>query len=193
MINPRHVDLKKNDFPLKKNLNKLSLDKLKNSNKIKNSNKFSRKISKKGAAAWLSWVLIVAFSVGLGAFMFRWMTGFTEGTTSQITSRVEQSDCNQIGISVADACQTVGELRLNLVNKKGLNIDQVLINYIDLYDNPGTKIINVSLRINKPERVSILKQGIIKQFEIIPRSVSKDKVISCTDNVVVVSNIKQCG
>lgn len=148
--------------------------------------------SKRGDSAWLSWILIVAFSVGLGAFMFKWMTGFTQSSTSQITSRVEQSDCTQIGVSIYDACQTVEELRLSLVNKKSLNIDQILVNYVDIYDNPGTKTINLSLRVNKPEKVSLLKQGILKQFEIIPRSVSKDKIIMCNDNTVVMTNIRQC-
>lgn len=147
---------------------------------------------KAGDSAWLSWILIIAFSVGLGAFMFKWMTGFTQSSTNQITSRVEQSDCTQIGVSIYDACQTVEELRLSLVNKKSLNVDQILVNYVDIYDNPGTKTINVSLRVNKPEKISLLKQGILKQFEIIPRSISKDKVIMCNDNTVVMTNIKQC-
>ena len=148
---------------------------------------------KKGDSAWLSWILLVSFSVGLGVFMFKWMTGFTQSSTQQIASRVEQSDCTSIGISILEACQTPEELRLTLVNKKSLNVDQILINYVDIYDNPGTKVINFSLRVNKPEKLSVLKQGITKQFELIPKAITQDKIIVCNDNSVVMSNIKQCS
>lgn len=148
--------------------------------------------SKKGAAAWLSWVLIISFSVGLGAFMFRWMTGFTQNTADKLSDKVEESDCNLIGISVLDACQTVEELKLELDNKRSLNVDQIVLNYIDIYDNPETKILDFSLRVNKKEKLSVLKQGIIKQFELIPRAIREDKIISCTENTVVLSNIRHC-
>ena len=148
--------------------------------------------TKKGAAAWLSWVLIISFSVGLGAFMFKWMTGFTQSTADKLADKVEESDCELIGVSVLDSCQTVEELKLEIQNKKNLNVDQILINYIDIYDNPGTKVLNYSLRVNKKEKLSVLKQGIIKQFEIVPRAFREDKIIVCNENAVVVTNIRHC-
>lgn len=148
--------------------------------------------TKKGAAAWLSWVLIISFSVGLGAFMFRWMTGFTQSTADKLADKVEESDCELIGVSVLDSCQTVEELKLELQNKKNLNVDQILINYIDIYDNPGTKVLNYSLRVNKKEKINILKQGIIKQFELIPRAFREDKIIVCNENTVVLTDIRHC-
>jgi len=78
------------------------------------------------------------------------------------------------------------------IESADINTPAVFGNYVDIYDNPGTKTINVSLRVNKPEKVSLLKQGILKQFEIVPRSITKGKIIMCNDNTVVMTNIKQC-
>lgn len=155
-------------------------------------NLFSLFSSKKGDSTWISWILIISFSVGLGVFMYKWMTGFTTSTTNQMMSRMEESDCTMIGVSVLDSCQTVEELRLTLINKKGLNVDQFIINYVDIYDNPGVKAVNFSLRVNKREELRVLKQGIVKQFEIIPRAFVKDKIISCSDNTVIVEKIRHC-
>ncbi|MBN2880605.1 hypothetical protein JXM83_01005 [Candidatus Woesearchaeota archaeon] len=148
---------------------------------------------KHGAAAWLSWVLIISFSVGLGAFMFKWMTGFTTSTTEKLSAKVEESDCTLIGVSILDVCQTVEELRLEIVNKKSLNVDQLVFSYVDIYDNPYNKVLNFSLRVNKKETLTILKQGIVKQFELIPKAFTDDKVITCNDNTVTVSKIRHCG
>ncbi|MCX6709977.1 MAG: hypothetical protein NTV63_03445, partial [Candidatus Woesearchaeota archaeon] len=107
------------------------------------------KISRKGVATWISWVLIMAFTVALGTFVFRWSSGYAESSAADIGDRSARSSCDSAAIEIRSACQTEGVIYATIENKKDLRIDQIVFSMFDIFGNAESREKVISLGVGE--------------------------------------------
>src|SRR3989344_6874644 len=104
--------------------------------------------AKKADFVWISWVLLMAFVVGLSAVMYNWIFGFTTSSTEQIEERATNSQqCDLIGISIDHYCQDTKNLYLDITNRNSLSVQRLVINMFDVYNDPITDNAEYSVKI----------------------------------------------
>lgn len=124
---------------------------------------------KKGIEAWISWVLIVGFSVAVGALVMRFMTGFTTSTVEEMIERDNQQTlCDSAAISVKAICQNTQVLNINVSNNGNMRVEELLFRMYDIYNMPQVTYKNLTINTEKTLSVGVVKQGVIKQAEIMP-------------------------
>jgi hypothetical protein len=150
--------------------------------------------SKKGAALWISWVLLLAFVVGLSVFMFRWSQDRSEVFAKELRIMADTAECDSVGIRIEDICQNPQSLNMNISNKNSIRVDQFVMNIYDVYlENPLSRTVNVSLYPSEIENVKVLKQSTTQQLEIVPVVFTEDDKIFCYKKTVTVTDIDYCG
>jgi len=83
-------------------------------------------MNKKSQDAWISYVLLVGFTVAIAAFMYQWMTGFSTDKTIEIKERVYNSElCGSIAASMT-ACNSSQTLNINVTNRGDIRINQLI-------------------------------------------------------------------
>jgi len=91
-----------------------------------------KKIRKKAASEWISYVLLIGFTVALAAFVYAWMTGYTTKSVTDVKERVYNSDlCDSLGVS-AIAClnsSSSQNLYINVTNRGDLRITKLLFRF----------------------------------------------------------------
>jgi len=144
-----------------------------------------RRMEKKAMSEWISYVLLVGFTVALAAFVYVWMTGYTSQSAQSVKERAYDSDlCDSLGVSVA-ACMNSSpsqNLYINVTNRGDLRITKLTFRFfqsempvseieIDSIINPQhTKNFSIS-QVNFTGVVN----GSIK-VEVIPET-SKDNIL----------------
>ena len=148
---------------------------------------------KKGIQAWISWVLIVGFSIAIGALVMRFMTGFATGTVEEMIERDNQQKlCDSASISVRGICQNTQVLNINVSNNGNLRIDELLFRMYDIYTVPQVTYKNQTINTEKTLAVGVVKQGVIKQVEVMPVVQEGRKRYICQNKKVTKSDVAFC-
>lgn len=150
--------------------------------------------TKKGVSEWLSWVLLVALAVIVGAFVLQW-------TRSQATETVEDiaekgdilTLCQEAGLAVLGYCQDTQTLNINVTNNNNRKVDALIVRGFDIYDMPQGGQKNISLDPEKSKNVVVVKQGVLKKAEIMPVIVVGKKRVICQSRKVSIESIPFCS
>ena len=151
-----------------------------------------RKLGKKGVEAYVSWILLTAFAVAISVFMYSWINSQVETSVDNIEQRSDLSMCDDIGLNIKNMCQNTQTLNTNITNVKLLAVSQLNFRFFDLYDNVDQRQVNITIRPGDTQFIEVIKQGTLKQVEIIPVIKQDNKIITCTKSMLSAENIKIC-
>ena len=149
--------------------------------------------SKKAAAIWMSWVLLMGFVVGLSVFMFGWAEDRGEVFVGQLEGLSDTAECDSVGIRVQEICQNTESLNMKIANRNTLTVDRLaFLIYDSLGQYAGSRIVNVSIAPDTVESLKVLKQGTVVQVEIVPIIVTPREPITCNRKSVLLERIDAC-
>ncbi len=147
---------------------------------------------KKGVSVYISWILIMLLAVILSAIMYTWYVNRTKDATERLIKETTSEACNNIGIMINGVCQRTQYIKINITNVMDMRVDQIVFNFIDLYDYPETKISDVTIYPGETESMEIIKQGTLKQIEISPVMIIRGERYICSNRKVFKYRIAQC-
>ncbi|PIN69254.1 hypothetical protein COV93_06265 [Candidatus Woesearchaeota archaeon CG11_big_fil_rev_8_21_14_0_20_43_8] len=153
-----------------------------------------RLIQKKGQSHWLSWILLSALTLIVTVFMYRWMTGYAEDTSTEIIKTFENTEeCDNVAMDM-QACQsaTKSVLYINVTNRGYLTINGFLFHLYDAHDNVVNRAQNETIRPNYQKKLTIVRQGIVEHLEAIPVIIKEESEIICSKKTVTVENVGMC-
>ena len=152
----------------------------------------SRKIFKKGDFVWISWVLLLAFTVVTSAILYNWMFGFTKGSSENIQKRaMNAQQCDSVGLSIDSACQDSKSLYIDLTNRNTLNVDIAIVRLYNIYGEPMEPLLEkrISLPPKETTRIQVAKAGAVQKADIIPITIQSGVEITCTERVSHTDNV----
>lgn len=124
---------------------------------------FSNKSNKKSMELWLSWVILVAFTIGMGALLTTWMFEYSDSTSESIKEVVyNEGDCNHASFTINDICNTTSSTDINITNKGTLNIDAIIFRF---YTDEGANNV-VNIRYNLTDENITFKPGRTRQISV---------------------------
>ena len=147
---------------------------------------------KKGIAEYVSWVLLISFAAAMSIFMYGWISSQVETHSQNLQERSDTSLCDDVGINIVSVCQNTQTLNMNISNVKMLGISRMDFRFYDLYDGKDQRSVNLTIRPGEKESLEVIKQGTLKQAEIIPVTIQDDTIITCTKSKIIIENIKVC-
>lgn len=147
---------------------------------------------KKGLESYISWVLLLGLTVALSVFMFSWINSHAESSVEDMEERADTSACDDAGLSLKGICQNTQTLNMNITNIRELAISRINFRFFDLYDNQDSRSLNITIRPGDTERIEIIKQGTLKQAEIIPVITLENSIITCKKSMITAENIAIC-
>lgn len=151
------------------------------------------KLNKRGIAAWISWVMIMGFAVALGLFFFAWVRGFATDATSDIVDKGNQITlCESTSVRADKYCQDTQTLNINVTNSNNLRTDELMFRFFDIYDESELRTVNITIVPSETKNLRIVKQGIVKQMEIVPVLYNDKKRIVCESQKVTITVIPIC-
>jgi len=152
-------------------------------------------MNKRGADAWISYVLLVGFTVALAAFMYSWMTGFSSDKSIEIKERVYNVElCDSLSVSVT-ACNVSSQaLNINVTNRGDIRINQLIFRQ---YSINGTDYFftekNITIKPGNTESFSNFPNNITNVIvDVIPATIKDKFLIVCTERKAMASNIASC-
>lgn len=166
--------------------------------KQKRSKLIPMHILNKRGDMWLSWVLLVAFSVVLGTVTSIWLQGVAEDTTDNVEDTVEVSDvCDAVAVSIDFVCQYAAspkDLNMNITNRKDLKIDKFMARLYNGNDFKSTTEVHVALKPQAQKNITVnTSSTVIDYVEFVPLRVNtvKNKTIICTDQLAK-ATVRSC-
>lgn len=148
---------------------------------------------KRGVSEWLSWVLLTAFVVMVGAFVMQWTRSQTTETVDDLTAKGEVlAACQESGVSVDTYCQNTQTLNINVTNNNNRKVDGLLVRAFDIYNNPQGGSKNVSISPEKSKALQVVKQGILKRAEVMPIITVGKKRAVCQSRKITLEDIGFC-
>lgn len=148
---------------------------------------------KKGIEVWLSWVLLVAFSVLIGSLVLQFSRSHTTQTVNDLTEKGEiLTLCQQTGVAVNSYCQKTQTLNINVTNNNNRKVDALLVSGFDIYGKPQSGERNISLQPEKSRSVSIVKQGVLKKAEVMPVIIVGKKRVVCQSRKITLEPVDFC-
>ena len=153
---------------------------------------FNPSIGKKAMEIWISWLLIIALTVSLGAVVYSWVRSYSTSTSEDIELRNQEASCDSVAIVLTNACQTTTRLYVDVENKKDLKIQGILFSFIDIYGNSDNREINRTLNVGQTLRFDIIKQGTIKKIEAVPIIKVGSAIVYCTSSQTSLEDIRYC-
>ena len=150
---------------------------------------FPRKFFRKGISIYVSWILVMAFVVGLSTFMFMFMRGYAETSAQQIKERgLSAIECDSLFITIDSACQNTQNLYINIINRGDITVDGMIFRMYDLYYEPQIDRKNLTLEVGKynAKEVQLIKRGDVKKIrkiEVVPIVVSNGIRITCENKM----------
>ena len=149
--------------------------------------------NKKGVDAWISFVLITLLAVTLGAGFLVWSKGFTASSAADIEKRSEYVTlCESVSLQIRGLCQNTQTLNMNLSNNNNVKVTEIVLRLYDIYNQPQQRNMNITIRPSETARVTAIKQGIVKQLELIPVTQSGKNRVICQSQRVEVTSIPLC-
>ncbi|MBN1502984.1 hypothetical protein JW930_05560 [Candidatus Woesearchaeota archaeon] len=149
-------------------------------------------MTKKAMSQYLSWILLILFAVGLSSFMLVWTRNYVKGQSDDLTSRADNAMCDDVSLNLDGYCQNSQTLNMNITNTNLLTIAYLRLRFIDLYDNIADKKIEADISPGDTERITVLKQGTLRQVRVVPVMINDKKEIICNGKGVSLEEIKQC-
>lgn len=148
---------------------------------------------KRAISAWISWVLLVMLSVIIGTMVMQWTRSNTTQTVEDLTEKGEiLTLCQETGLAVNSYCQDTQTLNINVTNNKLRKVDAVMVRSFDIYNNPHGSQKNISLEPEKSKSVVVVKQGVLKQAEVMPVIIVGKKRVICQSRKLTLNNINFC-
>jgi len=142
--------------------------------------------NKKGVSEWMSWVLLVAFTVVLSAFMYNFMVDYTESSTRDMKKVVYNTDeCRMVSLNIDSVCFSSQVLNITLENKNYIRIDGIDFRFYNGRFPLHTNQTAIALNPNRVKLVSI-DTGVsaVTMVEIIPHVSKENMDIICSDKKV---------
>jgi hypothetical protein len=148
---------------------------------------------KRGVSVWISYVMLTAMVVSLGILVLRFSRDNTEQTVEDLVERGDAlTECEQTGIHIREACQDAQTLNMNVTNVNNRRVDELLVRTFDIYRNPGSGGLNVTILPQETKEVSVIKQGISTRAEVIPVVRKSGSRIICQSRSVALEEISIC-
>ncbi|MBI2141106.1 hypothetical protein HYU16_01645 [Candidatus Woesearchaeota archaeon] len=148
---------------------------------------------KHGISVWISWVLLVALSVMIGTLVLQWSKSHATKTVEDITEKGEVlTFCQETGVAINSYCQNTQTLNINVTNNNNRKVDSLLVRGFDIYGNPDGGSKNISLEPEKTKAVVIVKQGVLKQADVMPVIIVGKKRVVCQSRKVLLETIEFC-
>lgn len=168
---------------------------------------------KKGIAPLISWILIVAMVIAMGAFVFYWTTNYIKKINLQ-EGLNEDLYCNSVNLKILNSCRKDdhNNLSINIFNKGSYNIEKLTIyrdtqnkikgsciQFLPSFLEPG-KNIELGFNVNDtiitdslqecPVTNSNVNQEIpyVEEVAITPWINVEGKSIACNDRKVKIDN-----
>ena len=144
--------------------------------------------SKKGDA-WISWVLLVAFSVILAAITSTWLQNYAKDSASRADDQVQRSDtCELLGVSIDFVCQRTTSpksLNMNLTNRKDLKIDRFVIRVYNNSEFQSSATLNTIIKPQITKNVTVNTTTDVDYVEVVPVRIDnvKNKTIMCAEQL----------
>ncbi len=149
---------------------------------------------RKAISPLIGYVLLVGFVVALAAFVFSWMSGFSEDSTSDIKERVFDAElCDSMGVSVI-ACinsSTSQNLYINVTNRGDLRTTKLIFRFIQLRNTSIQDLlvseINTTIKPQNTKNFSAEQLTLSwevndqTQVEVVPATEKEDFLIVCDE------------
>jgi len=149
---------------------------------------------KKGVSVWVSYVMLTAVVVSIGVVLLNWSRSTTEETVEDIVERGDAlTICAATAVDINNLCQNTQTLNMDVTNTNDIKLEGLWIRMFDIYNRPQTSSRNVTIGPQKTKEVKVIKQGIIKDADIIPIVKKDGKTILCESRKVNFENIKVCS
>lgn len=149
---------------------------------------------KKAVSPYVSWILIMAFVVVLSAFMYSFMTDYTEETTEDVKKQVYDADeCRSVSVDVVSACNSSQALNITIQNTDYIRIDAIDFRLYDMAKKPVlTNRTDISMNPNRIKQVEIAKGGTeISMIEVVPIIFKENMEIICGEKKAQ-AEVKNC-
>ncbi len=160
---------------------------------MKKTNNPSRMLKgKKAIEAYIGWIFLIGFSIVVSTFMYSWINSQVQNSVQGIEQRADTSECDSVGLTLNAICQDTQTLNMNITNIKLLTISGMNFRFFDLYDNQDSRSINITISPVDTKKINIIKQGTLKQVEIIPIIKQNNKIITCRKSMITSENINIC-
>lgn len=148
--------------------------------------------NKKGVSLYISWILLMLLIISLSAIMYNWYNQRAERSADILKEQSTEDVCNKVGILIENICQNTQTLNINISNSRDIKVNQLIFGLIDIYKDPETKKVNVTIYPGETEQIEIIKQGTLYQVDVIP-VVVVDKITNiCSNSKVFKNSIAQC-
>ncbi len=120
-----------------------------------------KKIRIKGISPLIAAVLLIVFTVAIGAVVLNWMTQYTKGTTEKAgTDTSTTVDCAKQILDISDAKYNQSGNEQLTVFVQNLGSVTAQLNTLTLYDNAGNMCVNNSLGLTlAPGEIKIITQN----------------------------------
>ena len=149
--------------------------------------------NKKGVEVWISWVMLIAFSVLIGSIVLQFTRSHTTSTVDDLTEKGEiLTLCQETGLAVNSYCQKTQTLNMNVTNNNNRKVEALMVRGFDIYNNPQGGERNISLAPDKTKSVSVVKQGVLKRAEVMPMIVVGKKRVVCQSRKITLEPIDFC-
>lgn len=142
--------------------------------------------SKRAIAEWISWVLILTFSVLLAAIVSYWMRDYVTGTTEDMETRAHTTEyCDLVGIELDDlVARNSQTLNMKVINTYNLAINKIIFRVYDTNNYILINSTNVTIKPNQNKTVEIPKNETSYLVEAVPVVLSGDEEFICNEKMV---------
>lgn len=141
---------------------------------------------KKGFDQWVSWVLLLVFSVLLASIVSYWMKDYVGGLVTDLWIRSHTTEyCDGVGIEIQDlVAENSQTLNMKVVNTYNLAINKIIFRVYDANNYILINITNVTIKPGQNKTIEIPKNATISLVEAVPVILEEGKQIICKDKTV---------
>jgi flagellin-like protein len=159
--------------------------------------------NKKAVSPLVATILLVAFSVGLGALVMSWGEDYIEEQASFVQGGSEvKTGCDAVDLGlikiggVPQVCKTSNTIELWLDNGPNIDLSDLHVriagfNDIDVYDSTLTE----PLLKENSEKVTVSYNpdiGRILQVKLTPKIFEAGQLVSCTQKAITIEQLPLC-
>ena len=141
---------------------------------------------KKGIDQWISWTLLLVFSVLLASIVSYWMKDYITGTSGDMTRRARTTEyCDGVGIEIQDlVAKNSQTLNMKVVNTYNLAINKIIFRVYDADNYILMNVTNVTIKPGQNKTIEIPKNATISLVEAVPVILEDGEQIICKDKTV---------
>jgi len=149
---------------------------------------------KKAQAAWVSYVILIAFAVAIGVIVGSQLIQMSQKNSQELKDYIyDTQECQGVGISVQTICQNPEALNIELSNIKSIQLEEVVLRIFDGSGDAETQNVPFLLEPGKEKTLSIGKSRIADRVEILPVIYVDDSVIICQERTAEQDHIQDCN